>query len=228
MHPIQQNIRDLKERVKLAAQRVKRDPEEIQILAVVKTVELPKIFEAIESGITLIGENKIQEALTRNKEIRNKNRNIKMHMIGHLQTNKVKQAIDMFDVIESVDSYHLAEAISAKTSNQKEIFIEVNTSSEASKYGIALHELHELVDQISQLKNIKITGLMTVGPLSQDEKEVRKCFRKLREARDELCLKGFMDIRHLSMGMSHDFEVAIEEGSDIIRIGSSIFGKRLI
>lgn len=228
MSQVKQNIESLKKRIKLAADRVKRDPKEIQILAVVKTVELPKIFEAIDAGIILIGENKVQEALTRDKEIRNKSKNIKIHMIGHLQTNKVKQAIDIFEVIESVDSYHLAEAISAKTSNQKEIFVEVNTSSEASKYGVALHELHELVDQISQLKNIKITGLMTVGPLSGDEKEIRECFRKLREARDELCLKGFMDIKHLSMGMSHDFEVAIEEGSDIIRVGTVIFGGRKV
>jgi len=219
-------INSIKEKIKSAASKVGRDPNEIKIIAVIKNVDLPKIFEALDCGIEVVGENRIQEARSRFSEIKQKYPQVKLHMIGHLQSNKVNQALEIFDVIESVDSFELAEAINKRAIKPVEIFIEVKTSPEETKYGVAPEEVNALIEKISNLENIKVTGLMTIGILSSDLEKVRRCFTMLRQIRDNLLQNGFKNIKRLSMGMSDDFEVAIEEGSDIIRIGRGIFGER--
>jgi len=196
------------------------------IVAVTKNVEAPQIIEAIEAGITDIGENRVQEAKAKFAEIKSRFPNIKWHMIGHLQKNKVKAALLMFDVIQSVDSFELAEEIDKRTQRIIECFIEVNTSGEESKYGINPNDLFNLLKSISNLKNIKVAGLMTMEPLTQDKDLIRRSFRKLRELRDRAQSGGFPEVKHLSMGMSDDYPLAIEEGSDIIRVGRAVFKRK--
>ena len=184
------------------------------------------VFEALDAGIDVIGENRIQEASDRNLEIRSKYPNVKIHFIGHLQKNKINQALEMFDVIESVDSIELADAVNKRAQKTVEIFLEINTSGEESKFGIKPEDALELALHITHYPLLHLTGLMTIGANTDDEKSVRECFKKLREIRAQLIQNGLKNITHLSMGMSHDFLVAIEEGSDIIRVGSLIFGRR--
>lgn len=193
------------------------------LLAATKEVPPRLVIEALAAGITDIGENRVQEAQTKIPNLKTQFPNVKFHMIGHLQTNKVKTALELFDVIQSVDSLHLAREISKRTTKPMEIFIEVNTSGEASKYGIQPEAALEMVRQISKLPNLQISGLMTLGPLTADPDQSRKAFRKLRELRDLIAQAGFPLVKLLSMGMSDDFPLAIEEGSDIIRIGRAIF-----
>ncbi|KAF0133901.1 MAG: alanine racemase domain protein [Candidatus Saganbacteria bacterium] len=209
---ISQNIAKVREKAGLA-----------RIIAVTKNVEIPKIFEAIEAGITDVGENKVQEAAGKYDAIKSKYPQIKWHLIGHLQTNKVKAALKIFDVIQSVDSIGLATEINKRAEKEIEIFIEVNTSQETSKFGIKPELTVDLVKEISKLSNLRITGLMTMGPLTDDAEKIKASFKKLRELRDNLQLSGYVEIKHLSMGMSDDYSFAIEEGSDIIRVGRAIF-----
>ena len=197
--------------------KVRQNARSARIIAVTKNVELPQIIEAIEAGITDIGENRVQEAKRKFPALKSKYPNIKYHMIGHLQRNKVKEALELFDVIQSVDSLELAEEIDKRAQKPVDIFIEVNTSGEESKYGVAPDKAIELGEAIKKLKNLKVNGLMTIGPLTGDKEKIRSCFRQLRELREKA------GVDHLSMGMSHDYPLAIEEGSDIIRIGTAIF-----
>ncbi len=194
-----------------------------RILAVTKNVDIPRIIEAIKAGITDLGENRVQEAAAKHAEINHRFPLVRWHMIGHLQKNKVKAALQIFDVIQSVDSLELAEEINKRAEGLIEIFIEVNTSGEESKFGVKPEALADLIRSASKLSNLKITGLMTMGPLTDDKEKIKSSFRKLKELRDQLQQAGFAGITHLSMGMSADFPLAIEEGSDIIRIGRAIF-----
>ncbi|MFA4905404.1 MAG: YggS family pyridoxal phosphate-dependent enzyme [Candidatus Margulisiibacteriota bacterium] len=222
MPPISDNLSLLKTQIETAAKKADRRPQEISLLAVTKNVEVTQIIEAIEAGITDIGESYVQEASSKIPIIKSKFPNVRFHLIGHLQTNKVKTALELFDVIQSVDSYHLAEEISKRAVRPAEIFIEVNTSGEESKFGVAPEKALELIGQITGLPNLRISGLMTIGKYTDDEKEIRQCFKKLKELRDKAGIPGLK----LSMGMSHDYTLAIEEGSDIIRVGEGIFGPR--
>jgi hypothetical protein len=188
----------------------------VLLLAVTKNVELPQVIEAVEAGITDIGESYVQEARTKIPQIKVRFPDLRCHLIGHLQTNKVNTALKLFDVIQSVDSLHLAEEISKRVNKPVEIFIEVNTSGEESKFGVPPEKAGEFIGRITGLPNLRITGLMTVG------NGTRECFRKLREIREKVGVPGLK----LSMGMTHDFALAIEEGSDIIRVGTGIFGPR--
>ena len=213
---IAENIEILRSRIALAAQKANRKPEEITLLAAVKSIPLPAVLEALAAGITVIGENRIQEAQGRYQNIKEQFPQVKRHFIGHLQTNKVKLALEMFDVIQSVDSFHLAEEISKRAIKPVEIFIEVNTSGEESKFGVPPEKAGEFIGRIAGLPNLRVAGLMTVGD------GTRECFKKLKQLRDKAKIA---DLK-LSMGMSHDFALAIEEGSDIIRVGTGIFGTR--
>ena len=195
----------------------------VTIIAVTKTIGIPQIAEAVEAGITGIGESRVQEAQTKIPELKKRFPDLRFHMIGHLQKNKVKQALPLFDVIQSVDSVELAEEISKRAEKPVEIFLEVNTSGEESKYGIAPDKVMAVAAAAVRLPNLKVTGLMTIGPLTSDENRVRECFRELRELRDALKAAGDGGISHLSMGMSGDYALAIAEGSDIIRLGRAIF-----
>lgn len=202
--------------------------EDITLVAVTKNVEPERIIEGIDAGIKIIGENRIQEAEEKFKFI---TKDVEKHLVGHLQTNKVKKALELFDLIQSVDSLHLAQEISKKAKEKgkpAEVLIEVNTSGEPSKYGVKPEEVSNLVEEISRLENIKIKGLMTVGLFTEDIEKARPCFVKLRNLFENLKSpkKENVEMKYLSMGMSSDFEVAVEEGANMIRVGTAIFGPR--
>jgi pyridoxal phosphate enzyme (YggS family) len=230
---IAENILSVKERIKSVCNKVGRNLDEITLVAVTKTIPPEKIIEVIDCGIKNIGENKIQETENKIKDEKIKiiGKDIKWHLIGHLQTNKVKKAIEIFDLIHSVDSLRLALEINKKAGNidkKVEILIEVNTSYEDTKFGIEPKDTVKLVEEISKLENIKIKGLMTIGSLTEDKEKIRNCFKTLRKIRDEIREMRIenVDMEHLSMGMTNDFEIAIEESATILRIGTAIFGKR--
>lgn len=228
MSTIAENLKRLEERIEKVALKSGRKGEDITLVAVTKNVEPERINQGIAAGIKIIGENKIQEAEEKFKFI---TRDVEKHLVGHLQTNKVKKALELFDLIQSVDSLHLAEEISKRAKEKgksTEVLIEVNTSGELSKYGVKPDEVSNLVEQISELGNVKIKGLMTVGLLTDEMDKVRPCFVKLRNIFESLkrLKKENVEMKYLSMGMSSDFEMAIEEGSNMIRIGTAIFGPR--
>jgi pyridoxal phosphate enzyme (YggS family) len=220
---VKENIVRIRERIISACSKVNRDPLEIKLVAVSKGQDVLDIKEAVDSGLVDIGENRIQETLDKFKKLKAEGSGlrIKWHMIGHLQKNKVKDAVDIFDLIHSVDSLALAEAINkraAKINKIQDILIEVKTSPEATKSGLEPDKVIGAARDISRLKNINIKGLMTIAPLVNHIEEARPYFKKLRELRESVNASYI-----LSMGMTDDFEVAIEEGADIIRIGRGIF-----
>jgi pyridoxal phosphate enzyme (YggS family) len=227
MDSISDNIQWCMEKIAISADKTGRRGKDISLVAVTKTVPAPQINEAINAGIRIIGENKIQEAQGKYDEVAK----VSWHMIGHLQTNKVKYAIKLFDLIQSVDTFHLAEEINKRAEvNGKKIsvLVEANTSGEESKYGCKPDEVEELVYRISQLPNVHIEGLMTIGLFSDDPAVVRPCFVKLREIFEKVKSQNIANVQMeiISMGMSADFELAIEEGSNMVRIGTAIFGPR--
>ena len=217
---IEQNIRDLEQRVAKACQRAGRSPGEVTVVAVTKTIEVPDIEAVFNAGIRDFGESRVQEAKPKIELLESLKPEVTWHMVGHLQTNKAKTAAQIFDIIHSVDSLRLAEALNNSSPRRLPVLIQVNVSGETTKGGFLLPEDDEAIKQVGNLPNLEIQGLMTIAPLVSDPEEVRPIFRKLRELRDALGL------RHLSMGMSDDFEVAIEEGATIVRIGRAIFGER--
>jgi pyridoxal phosphate enzyme (YggS family) len=217
---IKANVDTVRRRIEYACQRAGRSPAEITLVAVTKTVDPPAVAAAFAAGIRHFGENRVQEAVTKIEQLAALTPHPTWHMVGHLQTNKAKKAVEIFDVIESVDSLRLAEALSQRTPKTLPILLEVNVAGEASKSGFAIDEVVPALEAISGLPNIAIKGLMTIAPLADDPEEVRPVFHKLRSLRDSLGLE------HLSMGMTDDFEVAIEEGATMVRIGRAIFGER--
>lgn len=228
MMTIYENWKIVKDRVAEAAVRVGREPEQIKIVAVSKTMPVEKLREAVAAGVTILGENRVQEAWSKYQQL---GKIASWHLVGHLQTNKVKRALQIFDVIHSVDSFHLAEEIDRRCGQmgrKVEIFVEVKTSDEPTKYGVAPEAAPELVEKISGLPNLQLTGLMTLGKWTTNEREVRSCFKRLVEVKETVEKQKLPDVSlsHLSMGMSGDFEWAIEEGATIVRIGTAIFGPR--
>ncbi|RMF62015.1 MAG: YggS family pyridoxal phosphate-dependent enzyme [Calditrichaeota bacterium] len=228
MVDLKKNITEVKNRIARAAERCGRSPQEITLVAVTKTIPVERINEAIQLGIQHIGENRIQEAREKLPKIQD---NVTRHFVGHLQRNKVKYAIKLFDMIQSVDSLALAEEINQRCVNSGKkmpVLIEVNTSGESSKYGCEPQETLTLLQAIDRLPALSVQGFMTVALYSEDLERVRPCFKLLKSLFDEaqnLPLKN-ADIKILSMGMSSDFEIAIEEGSTMVRIGTAIFGPR--
>lgn len=227
---ISENINDLRLRIDSACRRCGRDGAGITIVAVSKLAGVLDIKLAVEAGIVDIGENKVQEAILKFEAIRNTPYAIhtKWHMVGHLQTNKVKEAVRIFDLIHSVDSGKVAVEIdkqAARINKVQDILIEVNVSREAAKFGLKPEEAVEVIAKIGEYKNIRIKGLMTIAPLTANPADTRQFFRQLKQLRDklnELQVTGYQ-LRELSMGMTDDFEVAIEEGATIVRIGRAIF-----
>lgn len=222
---IQENIVNLKKRMNEAAARVNRDPGSIQITAVTKTVPISRIQEAMLHGITIIGENRVQEAKKKYSVIGNK---VIWHMVGHLQTNKVKDAIKIFNLIHSLDSLKLAREIEAKASSPVACLIEVNTSQEATKYGVTPENTLDFYKELVGFNNIVIKGLMTIGPgwAVEDKEASRPCFRLLASLKENIEKQCKCSLPILSMGMTSDYDIAIEEGANIIRIGTAIFGPR--
>ncbi|MFA6357677.1 MAG: YggS family pyridoxal phosphate-dependent enzyme [Candidatus Omnitrophota bacterium] len=213
---IRENIESIKKRIAAACTRAKVDPGKITLVCVTKAHPVEQILEIISLGYKDIGENKVQEALEKHKQVSG----AKWHMVGHLQSNKVKEAIKIFDLIHSVDSLGLAEEINKqaiKINKVQDILLEVKTSNEVSKFGIASDKVSEVSVEICKLSNVNLKGLMTIAPFSNNANEARPYFAQLKQLRDALNSGWF-----LSMGMSLDFEVAIEEGADIIRLGRAI------
>ena len=221
---IKENILRINARILRVCSKIKRNPEEISIVVASKGRSTQEIKEVILAGITDIGENRVQETLFKYQELSV----VKWHMVGHLQTNKVKEAVKIFDLIQSVDSLRLAAEIdkqAAKINKIQDVLIEIKTSTEATKFGLKPDEVIEVIKEISRLKNINIKGLMTIAPLVDNPEKARPYFRMLRELRDELTRDSVLSTPYsvLSMGMSDDFEAAIEEGSNMVRLGRAIF-----
>lgn len=225
---VRENVLQVMSRMEDAAERALRDAADVTLVAVTKTVGPGPIAEAIGAGVTAIGENRVQEAERKFAAI---DLPVEKHLVGHLQTNKVREALALFDLIESVDSLKLAREISTRAEAAgapAEVLVEVNTSGEGSKNGFPPGEAAGAVEQMANLKGLRIVGLMTVGAFLPDPDDVRPCFRRLREIRDDIEERVIPGVRmaHLSMGMTNDFEVAIEEGATLIRVGRAIFGER--
>ena len=227
MSLIVENLAKIKLRIKNAAEFSGRNFNDIKLLLATKTVSAQNIITAIETGETLIGENKIQELKDKYEEL--KNTPHQTHFIGHLQTNKIKEVIKYTDCIQSVDRLELAEKLQKRLEFENrtlDVFIQVNTSYEASKFGVSPENTLIFTQQIKQLDRLNIKGLMTIGLFSTEKEKVRKCFQLLKKIQLQMLDKDF-PVYELSMGMSNDLETAIEEGSTIIRVGTAIFGKRL-
>ena len=217
---IGQNLAGIRKRIAKAAEKAGRSPSEVTLVAVTKTVDVSAIQEAFAAGLCHFGESRIQEAKDKIPALSCLDPRPTWHLVGHLQTNKAKTAAEMFDVIHSVDSLKAAEAISQYASRDMAVLVQVNVAGEASKHGFVLQDTIAALEHIARLPHLRIKGLMTIAPYADDPEEVRPVFRRLRLMRDSLGLE------HLSMGMSQDFEVAIEEGATLVRIGRAIFGER--
>jgi pyridoxal phosphate enzyme (YggS family) len=224
---IRDKLNSVLKRMEAAAVKSGSDRSGIVLVCVTKEAGVKEASEAIQAGATDIGENRVQDAVAKYEALDRRD-GIRWHLIGHLQTNKVKKALRIFDMIHSVDSLRLAEEIqkeAEKISKMQSILIEVNVSGEAAKYGVSPESLEDLIKSIRGMKNLMLLGLMTMAPYSGNPEDARPHFRRLRELRDSLSSYNCdnIEMKHLSMGMSGDFEVAIEEGADIVRIGSAIF-----
>lgn len=220
----------IRERIDSACLRAKRNPQEVTLLAVTKSRPIDQIQEAMSAGITAIGESRVQEAIKKyNAPHILKNAHIlTWHLIGHLQTNKVKEAVKIFDLIQSVDSLDVARAIDTQAeriAKVQDILLEVKTSPEATKFGILPEDTQKIAKEIARLRNLNLKGLMTIAPLVDTPESARPYFRMLAELQNKMNARGIMHraLRILSMGMSSDFEVAIEEGATMIRIGRALF-----
>ncbi|PWG81456.1 YggS family pyridoxal phosphate-dependent enzyme [Pararcticibacter amylolyticus] len=229
--PIINNLNNIQRRIKEACARSKRPPEDVRLLLATKTVPAERIKIALQSGCTLIGENKVQEVREKFaslKDIPHQN-----HFIGHLQSNKIKELL-RYDIscIHSLDRLDIAGKLNQRLlqeSKTMEVLIQVNTSGEESKFGVFPEDAVKLAQQLSELKALRVRGLMTIGLFSADQEKVRQCFRLLQFVRQEIMNQHItgVEMKELSMGMSGDLETAIEEGATIVRIGTDIFGKRI-
>jgi len=220
----------IRQRIASICSKANQNPDRITLVAISKDRTVKQIKEAIEAGVTDIGENKVQEALSKYNQIPTSDDagGIKWHMVGHLQTNKVKDAVRIFDLIQSVDSIHLAAEINkqaARINKIQDILIQVNTSSEVTKFGLKPDDTLEVIKEITKFKNIKIEGLMTIAPFADNPEKTRPYFRMLRNLRDNIGSLQITDysLPLLSMGMTDDYSVAIEEGSNMLRLGRAIF-----
>ncbi len=223
---VKDNYEKIMETIQRACQRVNRNPSEVKILGVAKDHSSERIKEAHKCGLKLVGENKTQEAEIHRTEL--ESLDITWHFIGKLQKNKINRILRSFDFIESVDGVKSLEHIHKRVTDIIEVFIEINIGEEKNKSGFTVDGLMKALNYISLLDRVKITGLMVLPPYSDDPEEVRPYFQQIRQLKDKLNglkLKNF-GIQHLSMGMSDDYEVAIEEGATIVRLGTALFGRR--
>jgi pyridoxal phosphate enzyme (YggS family) len=226
---IADNLKTIMNRIAAAAQRAGRDPSSVKLIVVTKTVDIGRIKEAVAAGTAILGENRVQEG---REKIEKLGPIAGWHLIGHLQSNKAKYAVKLFDLIHSVDSLDLAKELdkqAAKSNKVQNVLIEVSIAGEEQKAGVSLDQTVELVRETAKLKNLAIQGIMTVPPLLDSPEAVRPYFRKMRELADSIKKENIPNVvmQELSMGMSGDFEVAIEEGATMVRVGTAIFGKRV-
>jgi pyridoxal phosphate enzyme (YggS family) len=220
MSEVAHNLERVRERIRAAAARAGRNPGDVTLVAVSKTVEPERLEAALAAGQTLFGESRLQEARAKIPLVSGR---AHWHLVGHLQTNKARDAVALFELIHSVDSVKLAVEINKwaeRAGKTQAILLEVNTSGEAGKFGLKPEDLDAALREINQMPRLEVGGLMTIAPLRGNVEEARPWFRRLRELRDGTGL------RELSMGMTHDFEIAIEEGATMVRIGTAIFGER--
>jgi pyridoxal phosphate enzyme (YggS family) len=229
---IAENIARIREQMAAAARRAGRNPDEVTLMAVTKTFPPEAIREAHAAGIRVFGENRVQEFAGKFEAVRDLD-GAEWHMIGHLQSNKAAKAVELFGAVDSIDSVKLAERVDAAAraaGKNVDVLIEINMGGEETKSGIAPDsgELDALLAALPRLENISVRGLMTVPPLTEDPEGARPYFLHLHEIRSQIASRAIahVDMGVLSMGMSHDFEVAIEEGSTCVRVGSAIFGLR--
>lgn len=225
---ISDNIRTVREKIRLAARKAGRNPDDIRIVAVTKTVDVPVILHALNNGITDIGENRVQELLRKYEDMKGK---ADIHMVGRLQTNKVKYIIDKVKLIHSLDSMGLVAEIQRhadKADRDIEVLVQVNVSGEETKAGISPAEVPGFLDGLSGFGRIKVKGFMTIAPMAAGTDEIREIFRNLYQIFIDSKRKNSnnISIEYLSMGMSNDYEIAVEEGANIVRLGTAIFGAR--
>ena len=228
MQEIRDNIDTISQDIRDICIRAGKDPGNVTIIAVTKTVDTDRINYAIGCGIQNIGENKVQEIMNKYENIEG---NVNWHLIGHLQTNKVKYIIDKVALIHSIDSIGLAEEINRRAEKAglvKDVLVQVNVAQEDTKFGIDYEEIDSFVKQLSQMGSIRVKGLMTIAPYYEDSELARPVFKRLKEKFDMLAKADIpnVEMKYLSMGMTNDYKLAIEEGSNMVRIGTGIFGKR--
>ena len=229
---VSENIARVRQRIAQAARRAGRDPGEVSLMSVTKTQPPERIREAYQAGIRLFGENRVQEFAGKAEALRDL-KDAEWHMIGHLQTNKAGKTAELFAAVDSVDSLRLAQRLNAAAqlgSKKLAVLIEINVGGETAKSGVppGSTELEEILRGAADFQYLEFRGLMAVPPFTEDPEQARPYFRKLRELRDQIAARQWprIGMNVLSMGMSHDFEVAIEEGSTCARVGTAIFGER--
>ena len=225
---VKENLKNVLEEIESARRRRNFASEEnVTLVAVTKNHGVDVMREAIDAGVKDIGENRVQEAAEKLKVLERDG--VTKHLIGHLQTNKAKQAVKLFDVIHSVDSEHLAEAVSSAAvavGKVQNILIQVNLANEDTKFGVSETNLRGLIEKVETLENLRLRGLMMIAPNYADVEKCRPLFRGMRKIFDEL-KKNRQDFDMLSMGMTHDYKIAVEEGANIVRVGTAIFGERI-
>lgn len=217
-----ENISEIKSKI---------DTNQVKLVAVTKNHSVSAMLEALDAGITAVGENRVQEMLAKHPEIQASGKSVEWHLIGHLQTNKVRQAVPLADLIHSVDSDRLAieiDRVAGKLGKRQDVLVQVNVAEEDSKFGVNLGQTLPLAKQISQLEHVRLCGLMTVAPYTEDPETVRPVFKEFYQLFSELKALNLAntEIKWLSMGMTNDYLVAVEEGANLVRIGTGIFGSR--
>jgi len=233
---IKENLGEIRERIAAACERARRFPNEVSIVAVTKTVGIEEIKSLLELGLLDLGESRVQQLMLRDGELRpylqrrraEQGGEVRWHMIGHLQRNKVRQVVDLNCMIHSVDSLRLAEAINDRADRAgrvAEVLLEVNCSEEPQKFGVPVGAASHMAEIIASMKHVRLLGLMTMAPLVDDPEKARPTFVRLRELFEDMRREGVggQDFRHLSMGMSQDYPIAVEEGATMVRIGSALF-----
>jgi pyridoxal phosphate enzyme (YggS family) len=222
---VQDNVARIKRDIDESLDKSGRKGASVAIIAVTKTLPADAVTAVVAAGITDIGESRVKETAEKKPSV---TVSCKWHLIGHLQKNKVNKALDLYDMLHSVDSYELAEAIDARAQSPVDILVQVNSSGEETKFGLDPELVTDVIRRIGGLKKIMVRGLMTIGPLTDDETQIRHSFRMTRSLFDDL--KGLdlpnCRMEYLSMGMSGDYRIAVEEGSNMVRIGTALFGKR--
>jgi pyridoxal phosphate enzyme (YggS family) len=228
---IASNLQTVRSRIDAAARRAGRDPSDVRLVAVSKTFSADHVRAARAAGQLDFGENKVQEALQKIEETAD--REIRWHLIGHLQSNKAKKAAAPFACIHSMDSVDLLRKVDAAAADQgaaPDVLVQVDLAGEATKFGAGIDEARRIMDAALAARAVRVAGLMVIPPWSDDPEQTRPWFVRLRQVRDAWLAEGLPpgSLRHLSMGMSHDFEAAIEEGATLVRVGTAIFGKRIV
>ena len=226
MASIAENLERVREQISRAAAKVCRSPEDVELVAISKTHEAAKVREAVEAGQTLFGESKVQEARAKIPELPS---NLRWHFVGHLQKNKIRHALPLFELIHSVDSLALAQDVNRIAEDEglhPRVLLEVNVAGEGSTFGFTAEKLRAEMEGLLALSRLSILGLMCIPPIADAAEASRKYFVNLRELRDSLQTEFRVDLAQLSMGMTQDFAVAIEEGATLVRVGTAIFGER--